>query len=143
MSGDHGATSVPPAKSSTALPPGCSTAFQRLYEEGTVPQFGCYKPLYLHASLASSAEAATCFFPPMASLLPSCTQKAEEAADDDGDEDAQIASASARLRHGWEVVSSVEELWSGEALQTKIPPAADYERMLLDRVWDSSTGAAN
>jgi len=143
MLGTHGTVGASPVNAPSALPRGSSAEFRQLYERGEVPHFGFYKPLYLHSSLAASTEAESCFFPPLFSVLSSRARVTDAAASGDGEDDhdgngsVETAPTLARCRHGWEVVRSVEELWNGGELQTKIPPAADYERMLLDRVWRS------
>ncbi|GET91957.1 unspecified product [Leishmania tarentolae] len=146
-----------PAPSSVGtLPACCPEAFKELYRRGEVPRFGCYDPVYLRQALdtTSTFDSAmhdpehASFFPPFSllvrtdadhsaasssSLLASRTADAP-AVDEDADQDVATPTKN-RGQHvlGWEHITSAEDMWNGPPLTTKVPPASDYERILLDR----------
>lgn len=150
-------TAQSPQDALGTLPACCSEAFKEYYRRGEVPRFGCYDPVYLRqpaGSAAASAAASSSFFPPLSSLvreyagqgaasasltLDSVT--AGEDGDDGGDgvvegrmrEAAPRSAERARPLYSWEHITSAEDMWNGPPLTMKIPPASDYERILLDR----------
>lgn len=140
-------TSSAVQSSTDGLPECCSDAFRELYRRGEVPRFGCYDPVFLHPPLRDADAASSAFFPPFSSLVrrylaardasTTASTAADGAAEDEEealDSMQGVRFGSARPEHSWEHITSAEDLWNGPPLTTKIPPAADYERILLDRV---------
>ncbi|KAG5493635.1 hypothetical protein JIQ42_02008 [Leishmania sp. Namibia] len=152
--------SLPPSPSLPAsvvgtLPNCCTEAFKEHYRRGEVPRFGLYDPVYLRQALDASPiiDSATrnrthaSFFPPFSSLvrayaddgaasfssLPASGIAGTPTVDEDADQDTVTLTADrARPLRSWEHITSAEDLWNGPPLTMKIPPASDYERILLD-----------
>ncbi|KPI89486.1 hypothetical protein ABL78_1362 [Leptomonas seymouri] len=137
--------------STDGLPEWCSNEFRERYRRGEVPQFGCYDPVYIRQVFRRTGESydllsssSSSFFTPVSSLVRRCAAERDAAsstsakAKAEGEEDAQDeldgpSFGCARPAYSWEHITSAEDLWSGPPLTMKIPPAADYERILLDR----------
>lgn len=139
------------------LPEWCSESFRERYRRGEVPQFGCYDSVYLRAprqqavtsrtgSGSTTELPASAFFPPFSSLVRQYTRERNRAAaatthaeqSEEGEAEAPEevggpAFGRTRPSHSWEHITRAEDLWNGPPLTTKIPPASDYERILLDR----------
>ncbi|KPA81116.1 unspecified product [Leptomonas pyrrhocoris] len=143
-------TSAAVQSSVDGLPEWCTNEFRERYRRGEVPLFGCYDPVYLRQPFRPASESAgllppsSSFFPPFSSLVRRFASASDAAsstapeAKDDGEQDANgdVAGSGfgrARPAHSWEHITSAEDLWNGPPLTTKIPPAGDYERILLDR----------
>ncbi|SYZ69173.1 hypothetical_protein [Leishmania braziliensis MHOM/BR/75/M2904] len=147
----------PSAPSSLGTLPACCTeAFKEHYRRGEVPQFGCYDPVYLRQAFDTSPTLDSTtrnpthasFFPSFSSLVrayadhgatslslpPTSRTMNAPAADEDTDQGTTTMTADhARSRRSWECITSAEDMWNGPPLTMKIPPASDYERILLDR----------
>ncbi|KAL7695475.1 hypothetical protein N2W54_001391 [Lotmaria passim] len=139
----------PLSTSSDGLPEWCTEEFRERYRRGEVPQFGCYDPVYMHQSVrethASSGLPSSSFFPPFSSLVrqhaktrdvlssTEASMVAAAAEDETPDEADGLTFGRARPAHSWVHITPAEDLWNGPPLTTKIPPASDYERILLDR----------
>jgi hypothetical protein len=131
------------------LPEWCSDAFRERYGSGEVPQFGCYDPVYLRRPLQPALDLSglpsSPFFPPFSSLVRQYVKERDATSeagarhaveDEEGEGQEELAGYAfgrARPPRSWERITSAEDLWNGPPLTTKIPPAADYERILLDR----------
>lgn len=150
-------SSLPAPSALGTLPACCTEGFKEHYRRGEVPRFGCYDPVYLRQAFDPSPTLDSAmrnpthasFFPPFSSLvrtyadhgaassaspLVSCIAGGASAADEDADQDAvTLTPDRARPVHSWEHITSAEDMWNGPPLTMKVPPASDYERILLDR----------
>lgn len=132
---------------SSAPPPGvargvCSEAFLKAQAEGHLPPFSWYKPRFLPppssistatVALSSSSSRdgeAIPFFPPLMEAVLSGRLDGE--AHPTRLSPAEVEARKAAAGFAWEKTTSVEDLWYGPALSNKVPPATDYERLLLD-----------
>ncbi|CAG9580789.1 hypothetical_protein [Leishmania major strain Friedlin] len=149
-------SSLPAPSAVGTLPACCTEAFKEHYRRGEVPRFGCHDPVYLRQAFDTSPtlDSAMCnpthasFFPPFSSLVRTCADHGvassssplasriaggAPAVDEDADQDPVTVTADrARPVHSWEHITSAEDMWNGPALTMKVPPASDYERILLD-----------
>ncbi|KAG5495178.1 hypothetical protein JKF63_02233 [Porcisia hertigi] len=150
-------SSVPAPTAVGTLPACCTEAFKEYYRRGEVPQFGCYDPIYLRQAFdtpstlkhTSENPMHASFFPPFSSLVRAYAVHdtasfssflsgdiaGEPAVTEGANVDDAVTSAANRARplQSWVQITSVEDMWNGPPLTTKIPPASDYERILLDR----------
>ncbi|KEG06400.1 hypothetical protein DQ04_14101000 [Trypanosoma grayi] len=84
------------------------------------PQFGWYRPRYL-----PQREPPVGTFPPLSKVVVS------DALDGNvSDEDALKRRAALGL--AWERLRPIEDVWHGAPMSGTVPPAKDYERLLLD-----------
>ncbi|KAG5469488.1 hypothetical protein LSCM1_02710 [Leishmania martiniquensis] len=149
-------SSLPAPRAVGTLPDCCTEAFKEHYRKGEVPRFGCYDPVYLRQAvdtsptIDSAARSSThaSFFPPFSSLVHAYADhgaassssllasgladmpSVEEGADQDT---ATLTADRARPLRTWEYITNPEEMWNWPPLTMKIPPASDFERILLDR----------
>ncbi|EAN90271.1 hypothetical protein C3747_1g1839c [Trypanosoma cruzi] len=85
-----------------------------------VPQFGWYRPCYL-----PSRDPPKSTFPPLSKVVVS-----ERLDGNVSDEEA--LKRRAELGFAWERMRPITEVWHGPTIDDKVPPAKDYERLLLD-----------
>nr|CCC94878.1 conserved hypothetical protein [Trypanosoma congolense IL3000] len=93
------------------------------------PQFGWYQPRYL-----KNCGPPACGFPSLSKVVVS-----DGLNGDITDEEAlkrRVASGFA-----WERVRPIEDIWNGPPMSDKVPPARDYERLMLDGVGGHPAGA--
>lgn len=83
------------------------------------PQFGWYLPRYLERRE-----------PPM-STFPSLSKVVVSTTLDGKISDEEALKRRVALGFAWERVRPIEEVWNGPPMSDKVPPAKDYERLLL------------
>ncbi|RNF00247.1 hypothetical protein TraAM80_07707 [Trypanosoma rangeli] len=84
------------------------------------PQFGWYQPRYLPRRDPPKST-----FPPLSKIVVS------EGLDGNVS-DERALKRRAELGFAWERIRPITEVWHGPSINDKVPPAKDYERLLLD-----------
>ncbi|ORC91543.1 uncharacterized protein TM35_000051390 [Trypanosoma theileri] len=83
------------------------------------PQFGWYKPRFLPKRDPPASS-----FPPLSKVVVS-----DEL---DGNISDELAlQRRVELGVAWERMRSIEDIWNGPPMSDKVPPAKDYERLLM------------
>ncbi|KAG8345392.1 hypothetical protein ERJ75_000331100 [Trypanosoma vivax] len=82
-------------------------------------QFGWYQPRYVESQGPPQST-----FPPLSKVVMSDAL-------DGNVSDEEMMKRRAELGFAWECHRSIEEIWSGPPMSDKVPPALDYERLLM------------
>ncbi|KAH9593089.1 hypothetical protein LSM04_000843 [Trypanosoma melophagium] len=88
-------------------------------ESMDAPQFGWYKPRFLPKR------------DPPASTFPSLSKVVVSDALDGNITEELALRRRVELGVAWERVRSIEDVWNGPPMSDKVPPAKDYERLLM------------